>query len=160
VTPPASVLAITVDRPAVPGGRQPVAAALARIADALAGSVPAGSRVVRIGPVGVVALLPAVGLERAERLARAVRGSVADLTADGTGEAVTVSVGVAVASGPPGPADSCGSAVLWAADRALHAATRAGGDTVRVDGPRDHRDRDVPAPPRAAPHTRHRSPAP
>ncbi len=113
---------------------------LARVRRVLRESVGPAGVVARFGGTGFVALVPVDVVDEAQQVAEAVRGSIADLD-EGTDEPVpvTVSVGAAVGPVPAQPDDDgtgcpfpLGATTMWAADNALYAAKRAGGNAVRI----------------------------
>lgn len=137
-----SLLLVDLDRCAaldVASWRPAAGHVLAGVAALLRATVPGGV-VGRFGGGEFVVLVPGPG---PERRAEAVRRAVArlDTLVDGPAGRVRVSgvtASIGVAARRPGSRAALAE-LLWAADRALYAAKRAGGDAVRVaaDGGHD-----------------------
>ncbi|MCC7225125.1 MAG: GGDEF domain-containing protein [Burkholderiaceae bacterium] len=102
---------------------------LHQIADVLRNAVRESDFVARIGGEEFLVLLPATGLNEARMVAEKIRLAV-ELTKSPTGEAITISIGVAIASPDDRDEDVC----VVKADNMLYEAKRAGRNRVMCFG--------------------------
>lgn len=131
-----SLAAVAVDpvHPADAGGRPDPDEASNRIAEQLREMLPARGVLGRLDSERFAVLLPDAGRASALDWARGLRASVAEAGRSQVPEGLAVTVSVGVAEYDSG--DSAGE-LLSAADRALGAARRQGGDRVALEPP-DH----------------------
>ena len=102
---------------------------LHQIADVLRNAVRESDFVARIGGEEFLVLLPATGLNEARMVAEKIRLAV-ESTRSPTGGAITISIGVAIASPDDGDEDVC----VVKADNMLYEAKRAGRNRVMCFG--------------------------
>ncbi len=105
--------------------------ALRAIADILRANTRVFDSLARYGGEEFVVVMPGAGIDEASQAAERLRLAVAAAPFAGTPGRVSISIGVACASGRPATPE----ALLHAADRALYEAKRAGRNRVEVSAP-------------------------